>query len=48
MDRGVVNMDFEAVAELIFDLFCDMGFECGVNTQTHLIELIIEILVDHI
>jgi hypothetical protein len=48
MDRGVVNMDFDTVAEQIIDLFLNFGFKCGVDTEFYLAEEIIEILEDNI
>jgi hypothetical protein len=48
MDRGVVNMDVDLVAELIVNIFVDLGFVCEEATEDHLIAEIIEIIEDYI
>jgi hypothetical protein len=48
MDRGVVNMDFDTVARQIIDLFLNLGFQCGEDTEFYLAEEIIEIPEDNI
>jgi hypothetical protein len=47
MDRGVVNMDIDLVAELIVDLFVDLGFVCEEATEAHMIAEIIEIIEEY-